>query len=79
VLVRVLLQLAHTHGQLVGLLEDDRLHKLLLLLETCLKVGVELVYLPVDFVLEFVEVLLDGGESALDVLAVLLSVLQVIT
>jgi hypothetical protein len=78
VLVGVFLELADADCQFVGLLEYDCLHELLLLLESRLEVGVELVDFSVDLILEFVEVLLDGSESALDVLPVLFGVLEVV-
>lgn len=78
VLVGVLLKFADPHSQVVVLLEDHRLHKLLLLLEPHLQVVIEVIYLTVDLVLEFIEVLLNRSESALHVFPVLLCVLQVV-
>jgi hypothetical protein len=78
VLVRVLLQLAHSHGKIVVFLEHHCLDELFLLLQPSLEIGVKVIYFIVHLSLQFLEVFFDGSQPGLYALPVLLCILEMI-
>lgn len=79
VLIGIFFEFTDPDSEIVVFLEDHSLNKLFLFFESHLQVVVEVVDFPIDFILEFVEVLFDCREPTLHILAVLLCVLKMIS